>query len=78
MKRDIRHLIRIGAAPLFAIAVVVSVFTGGVVWVAVIGGILLSMVYTYARGGLAGGRQRNRNRNRNRNRGGAPGEPPSS
>ncbi|MBV8597752.1 MAG: hypothetical protein JO017_02915 [Actinobacteria bacterium] len=47
----------------------IGVFAHKVVWIAVVGGILLSVVYVLARGGpggIADGRQRNRNRNRNR------------
>jgi hypothetical protein len=69
MRPVVRNQIRIAAGTLYAVAVLASVFAGGLVWVAIIGAILLSMVYTYTRGsltGATGGRQRNRNRNRDR------------
>lgn len=57
--------IRAGAGALYALAILVSLLTGGLVWVAIIGAILLSLLYTSLRGGPGGaGRLRNRNRNR--------------
>lgn len=57
--------IRAGAGAVYALAILVSLVTGGIVWVAIVGAILLSLLYTSLRGGGAGpGRNRNRNRNR--------------
>jgi hypothetical protein len=66
-----RNRIRMAAGSLYVVALVIGIFAGHFVWIAIIGAIVLSMVYTALRGGgLAGGagRQRNRNRNRNRDR----------
>jgi hypothetical protein len=71
MSTGTRNRITWAAGTLYAAAVLASIWAGGLVWVAIIGAILLSVVYTSVRTGRAGagvGRQRNRNRNRNRER----------
>ena len=66
MNAELRRTTLFVLPPLYGIAVLASVFAGGLVYVAIIGALLLSLFYTaIIRGGRgAGGRNRNRNRNR--------------
>ena len=68
---SMRNRIRMGASTVYVIALIVGLFVGGFVWIAIIGAVALGGVYSALRGGVlagspAGGRQRNRNRNRDR------------
>ncbi len=54
---------------LYGLALVISIFTGGFVWVAVIGAVVTSILYSaVARASRQPGQGRQRNRNRNRDR----------
>ncbi len=63
-----RNRLRMGVGTLYALAIVVSLFAGGLVWVAIIGAVLSGLAYSRLGGWSGGGRNRNRNRNRDRNR----------
>lgn len=45
------HRIRAAAGTVYALAILISIFAGGLVWVAIIGAVLLSLFYTLTRGG---------------------------
>jgi hypothetical protein len=69
-----RNRIRMAAGTAYVVALIIGIFTGNFLWIAVGGAILLAMVTTALRGGglmglPEGGRQRNRNRGRDRGRG---------
>lgn len=52
---------------LYAAAIVISLFTGGLVPVLIVGAVIVGLAYSvFARGRLAPGAGRNRNRNRAR------------
>jgi hypothetical protein len=59
---------RSAIAGLYGLAVVISIFTGGFIWVAIVGAILAGFAYRFAAGAPAPGTGRNRQRNRQRNR----------
>jgi len=68
---SMRNRIRMAASTVYVIALIIGIFVGGFVWIAIIGAVALGGVYTTLRGGVlsgapTGGRQRNRNRNRDR------------
>jgi hypothetical protein len=69
MTPETRRMARYVLPSLYGIALIVGIIAGGFVWVAVVGAVVLSILYTaIARGGGGGGRDRQRNRNRDRSR----------
>jgi len=68
--KNTRNLIRYLAGTLYAVAILIAIFVGGLLPVIIVGAILLAMVYTglniASRGSQGEGRERNRNRDRNR------------
>jgi hypothetical protein len=53
----------------YGLALVISIFAGGFVWVAIIGAVVCSILYSaVARASRQSGEGRQRNRNRNRDR----------
>ena len=72
MSPSTRNLIRYAAGTIYAVAVVIAIFVGGLIPVIIVGAILLAIVYTFlamtASGRTGPGRERNRNRNRDRDR----------
>jgi len=74
-----RNLIRYVAGTLYAVAILVALFVGGLIPVIIVGAILLAMVYTglniAGRSSQGPGRERNRNRDRNRDGSSGDGDP---
>ncbi len=64
-----RNRIRAAASTTYIVALIVGIFTGNFVWIAIGGAILLALVYNSLRSGgvgALGGRMHNRNRTRHR------------
>jgi hypothetical protein len=59
---------RSAIAGLYGLAIVVSIFTGGFIWVVIVGAIVAGFAYRFAAGPPTPGAGRNRQRNRQRNR----------
>ena len=59
---------RSAIAGLYGLAIVISLFVGGFIWVAIIGAIVAGFAYRFVGGTPAPGAGRNRQRNRQRNR----------
>ena len=69
MNPETRRFARYVLPPLYGVALIVGIIAHGFVIVAVVGALVLSILYTaIARGGGGGGTGRDRQRNRNRNR----------
>jgi hypothetical protein len=59
---------RSAIASLYGLAIVISIFTGGFIWVVIVGAIVAGFAYRFTAGGPTPGVGRNRQRNRQRNR----------
>jgi hypothetical protein len=69
---ETRRFARYVLPPLYGVALIVGIFVHQFVIIAVVGAVVLGILYAgIARGGGGPGRDRGRNRNRNRNREGA-------
>jgi hypothetical protein len=66
MNPETRRFLRYVLPPLYGVALLAGVLTHSFVIIAIIGALVLSIVYTGLRGGAGPGTGRQRNRNRNR------------
>jgi hypothetical protein len=60
------NAIRGALGTLYAVAIIIALFVGGLIPVIIVGAILLGLSYRFGPRAVGTGRQRNRNRNRDR------------
>jgi hypothetical protein len=60
------NALRSGIASLYGIAILISIFAGGFIWVLNVGAVVAALAYRFTAGGAPAGAGRNRQRNRNR------------
>jgi 1,4-dihydroxy-2-naphthoate octaprenyltransferase len=60
--------VRSAIGSLYGVAILISIFAGGLVPVLIVGAVVAAIAYRFTAGGSAGGPGRQRNRNRNRDR----------
>jgi hypothetical protein len=63
-----KNAARSAIAGLYGLAIVISIFTGGFIWVVIVGAIVAGFAYRFTAGSPEPGVGRNRQRNRQRNR----------